>query len=289
MSPKERTGLGIVAVVCAVAGAVAFVLPPRAPPTPPGGEAGGDAGAPAAAPRALPSIWGEEELGSSSCEVVSPTRRVRYDFDDAGRLVRTRAWSLASEGDAAPQPLEVTRYAHAADGLEVQVRHARRVEADDPYAGRGATAGWSVGERRIEHRAQGEWLHQRTTDADGERERLFRIEDGRLALESPLRLDELMPESDRCQFDAEGRPVRHVAASGPSTEWRYEGGVLAAVVRRESPDAAPSEVPVRADDDAVTILLDRYAGDCAEVIFAPCSTVMASLPGRPLPEGLVPR
>ncbi len=288
MGPKERTGLGIAAVVCAIAGGISFVLPPRVPPSPRALAAREDAG-PAPPAEALPSIWGEDELGSSSCEVVSPTRRVRYDFDDAGRLVRTRAWSLASEGDAAPRPLEVTRYAHAADGLEVQVRHARRVEADDPYAGGGASAGWSVRERRIEHRAQGEWLHQRTSDADGERERLFRIEDGRLALESPLRLDELMPESDRCQFDAEGRPVRHVAASGPSVEWRYEGGALAAVVRRESADAAPSELPVRADGDAVTILLDRYAGECAEVIFAPCSTVMASLPGRPLPEGLVPR
>ena len=93
-----------------------------------------------------------------------------------------------------------------------------------------------------------------------------------------------------CLFDAEGRPHLHQTPSGHLTEWIYdERGVLTGITTRASADAEPTEIPVRLDEDgAVTVLLDRYEGDCAEVVFADCSTVMAVLPGPRLPEGLLP-
>lgn len=305
MDRRVAIGVGIAVVFCAIAMAIAFALPAPAPETSPEETTDEPDGPPPEATDAgeeptpeealepateLPSIWGEGSLGTSHCAVIQPTRRVEHDFDDAGRLIRTRTWRRGAEGPAL-RPYEVTRYEHGAEGREVQVRHAIRARADDPYADEDAPdEAWRVGEQRIEHSTQGEWLHQRVTDAEGERERLFRLEDGRVTLESPLRVDDLVPESSRCLFDASGRPLLHQAPSGHLTEWRYdEHGVLAAIATRASTEAEPTEIPVTVDDDgAVTVLLDRYDGDCGEVVFADCSAVMSVLPGPRLPEGLLP-
>ncbi len=297
MDRRVAIGVGIAALACAVAAWISFQIPPAEPPDEePEGEVrepapDDDAGVEAEAPATqLPAIWGDDSLGSSSCVVTQPTRRVQHDFDDAGRLIRTRVWRRAA-GDAELRPWEVSRHQHGADGAEVQVRQATRVRADDPYVHEAAPEeAWRTTEQRIEHRTEGEWLHQRVTDAEGVRERLFRLEGGRLALESPLRADDLLPESSRCQFDPEGRPLRHQSASGHLTEWRYDArGALAAIATRASTEAAPTEIPVTVGDDgALAVLLDRFEGDCAEVVFRDCSTVMASLPGPPLPEGLLP-
>lgn len=285
---RRRGWALVIAVALGAAAVIAYAKLSRhepAPDAPPSRPSRAD-GARDAGARLDPAALFEAPLGVAHCDVLVPTRRVRYDFDDVGRLVRRRAWRRPLGDGGAPAPEELTRYAYGAAGLELEVVHASLAADDDPYGSDGP--GWRIETRRVEHQSRGEWLHQRTTDARGERERLFRVEDGRLALESPLRADEVLPESSRCQFDESGRPLRHRAASGRLTEWRYEGGVLARV-RHVEPSGEAQEIAVGADGDgALTLLFDRYEGECAEVIFAPCSSVLTLVPGRPLPQGLLP-
>lgn len=242
----------------------------------------------------VPELWGPDEIGTTSCESEQITRRVRYEFDDRHRLVRQHTWRRArrDEPDAELRPWEVTRWSYGQEGMEVQVRRASRsLSAEDPYAAEApADLQWEVTEARVTYGVRGEWLHQRTVTGDDERESLFRLEEGRPILRSPLRAEDALPESDHCLFAPDGRPLRFRDAAGEETRWTYdEAGRLSAVEQYPASGEPPTLVPVRVDEEGgVTVLLERYVGDCAEVIFEPCSSVLEAMPGPPLPEGILP-